>query len=722
MSDAVYPSDPLGLLESVPELERFLSDRRVRGGIERGRPGDVYRALFWARLRGSFPKERDTLAMLLSKRRLFIAPMNGAPGMQTINGVGTRVYGQAELGEDGAYVGTYYFVFLFVPIFPIASYLMSMAGHDAYRFFGRAPFDTLHWLWNRAVVLGVLGSVLFGLGLSATSTRHGRITVVNGLPFGVTAWVCPDDEGSEGIGASRLIVPPNAHRSVEVAAGDCTFVAFGPGGDELSSGRVMVAGGSHHTVWNVLGVAPLYAEDVVYSTSGGDGGDEPEIYCGQDLIDVSRVDDFLVDPPTSVSLRHGRTARRTHFGLAAPDELDCILQRFLEEDPQVPALLDRITEAAGYDPAFSLPLTTELELFGYLPAALELSRRIRDHHGDGPRGIEIHLDYQHLMERAARAEALREEYDERRSRLDDGDSHYLYTRLLPRREQLAMWRGLVERFPEHPQIALAEASILCDDGDFETGALRYDEASRWEEAREVAQVIDRAVCLFAAERRMDALLLLEQRFASADAMWERFFLAGYHETLAREHWAREDLMDPPEPPSLMARLSDAEVSPSWRAVYAAAVRRTPTDADLASVTDPGMAALIAVYLQALHDPDAAFERLTHVPAHWRGYVPTSLDLMLLAEAERRAPGSSQPLWADGRLHGDTPTFLAFVSTGERTDAFEDLPRQARATGHFMRSRDPSLDPRARAAALEEAHRLDVLPSWLGVAEQGWPTP
>lgn len=42
--------------------------------------------------------------------------------MQTLNGIGTKLYGKTEMDPDGSYVATEWFVILYLPIFPLGSY------------------------------------------------------------------------------------------------------------------------------------------------------------------------------------------------------------------------------------------------------------------------------------------------------------------------------------------------------------------------------------------------------------------------------------------------------------------------------------------------------------------------------------------------------------------------------------------------------------------------
>ena len=102
--------DPAGLVARCPELAE-LAERSpsLKKAIERGRPFDAYRALFFAQLFGRFGQHRDVAASLLAQRRLFLKPITRTPVMATMNGVGARIYGEAERDlEDGTSVATHF--------------------------------------------------------------------------------------------------------------------------------------------------------------------------------------------------------------------------------------------------------------------------------------------------------------------------------------------------------------------------------------------------------------------------------------------------------------------------------------------------------------------------------------------------------------------------------------------------------------------------------------
>jgi len=86
-----------------------------------------------------------------------LLPISSAPSLSTINGIGFTLYGSTDHDPDtGSYLATYYFVFFFVPIFPICRYRVIPSGSGGYQFLGKAPLRTFD-KWHIAIsVLGIL--------------------------------------------------------------------------------------------------------------------------------------------------------------------------------------------------------------------------------------------------------------------------------------------------------------------------------------------------------------------------------------------------------------------------------------------------------------------------------------------------------------------------------------------------------------------------------------
>ncbi len=177
-------ADPSGILSRVPELEPLAEDPKVRRAIERGDVHRLYRILFWANLFGRMRAHRETIRLLLARRRLFLTPIRSAPALFSLNGVGATAYGRDDLDpNDGTFILTHYLCFLFMPLFPVRQYLVREADggrRRAWNFIGKVPLGPFTFFWNRLVALLVVAGVAFG-GFSAWhSSRFHEVHVVNG--------------------------------------------------------------------------------------------------------------------------------------------------------------------------------------------------------------------------------------------------------------------------------------------------------------------------------------------------------------------------------------------------------------------------------------------------------------------------------------------------------------------------------------------------------------
>lgn len=96
-----------------------------------------------------------------------LAPITSAPSLRTINGIGCKLYGSTDTDPaTGSYLSTYYFVFFFIPIFPLCRYRVTSSG-DSYRFFGKAPLRSFD-KWHLAISIGLI--ILFFILVSSAGS------------------------------------------------------------------------------------------------------------------------------------------------------------------------------------------------------------------------------------------------------------------------------------------------------------------------------------------------------------------------------------------------------------------------------------------------------------------------------------------------------------------------------------------------------------------------
>jgi hypothetical protein len=85
-----------------------------------------------------------------------LEPLTSAPSLHTINGIGTTLYGATDFDAGtGSHMSTLYFVFLAIPLFPLARYRVIQKG-NSYRFLGMGPLrqgDKIHIAVTLAIIL-----------------------------------------------------------------------------------------------------------------------------------------------------------------------------------------------------------------------------------------------------------------------------------------------------------------------------------------------------------------------------------------------------------------------------------------------------------------------------------------------------------------------------------------------------------------------------------------
>ena len=84
-----------------------------------------------------------------------LQPIKSAPSLYAINGFGVTLYGNTDKNpSDGSYMATYYMVFFFVPVLPLARYRV-IPTESGYRFLGKGPLRVFD-KWHIAISLGLV--------------------------------------------------------------------------------------------------------------------------------------------------------------------------------------------------------------------------------------------------------------------------------------------------------------------------------------------------------------------------------------------------------------------------------------------------------------------------------------------------------------------------------------------------------------------------------------
>jgi hypothetical protein len=118
------------------------------------------------------PAQGQRWSVWLDDLRLWAEP-GRSPSMFTFNGMGTMLYGKYQLHSDNTRIATLYFVFAFLPLFPIESYLVSPAPTKGWRsswyFLGQTPMAPgarkVRWVIPAGLAMIAAYAVLVGLSV-----------------------------------------------------------------------------------------------------------------------------------------------------------------------------------------------------------------------------------------------------------------------------------------------------------------------------------------------------------------------------------------------------------------------------------------------------------------------------------------------------------------------------------------------------------------------------
>lgn len=699
--------DPAGLLERAPELGNVAdSVPSVAVALERGDPHRVYRALWWARLLGKVGALRPVVDELLRHRRLFVAPAKRTPVLTTINGVGASVYGSADADADGTYVKTHFLTVVFVPLFPLAQYLVADAEEggkkQGWYFIGKLPMSWPIWLWNRLVVLGVFGALAGAAYQAVWAARHNDVHFVNALPRAVTARIAD----------AELSVPAGGRVAVSVPAGRHAVSVKAAGGAEIETGELDVEGGTDVFVWNVAGAAPLYRAAVFYVADGGkQPEDKPTVYCGERNIRTPRPDYLFQVPPSSIKMsKSQKVARRDQLDLDEGGARACAGYLMSRPRPKLKSSLALARALLLVDDGGLDSLNTGVSLMRAAGAADEALVAARTAVGKHQNSIDHHRLYQTLAQASGQQAELLEAYRARHAEAPEAaDAAYLYARLLPNAEALVMGREWLARHPEHVHfgrlvsfgtvraLEFAEALAILE---------RVHDAARKEW---VPLAEDHVLALAALARVEEAKRVAAEAFTLAEGQQKLRLAATYGWLEGGGAKAN----------ALFAKLPEQQ--PEDLARWGIRFWTAPRQVDVAKVGQGPFADYWQLTHAAHFEPRGALGRIPASRAETLQALDEEVLVLLLGEARRigdtAALSRLEPL-VDDALPGDA--IDAYLAQGAWTDAVDELAMGVRAALHVARSRQPGL-PAAEVRRLRElAARCDAVHGFASRALESWP--
>lgn len=698
--------DPAGLVERVPELVELSQESpAVRRAIEKGKPHAVYRALLhfaWFKAKG---RSRDVARELLSRRRLFLEPIASAPTLFTYNGCGFRIYGRADRDSDGTYVSTHYLTFVYVPLFPLRSYLTADGDTaKSYRFVGKVPGSLATYLWQRLVALAVVLSVAVASAHAIDDSLHGTLHVTNGLALPVHV---------ELSGAPPVDVPGGREVPIRASAGR-HHISVLLEGAPIETGDLDLPRGKTVSFWNVLGAALVFVENVSYAanaTPDAASEEEPEVHCSAGFGSAEDVVDAFTESPRTISMSKdsGKVVRRRVDFMRTPNACVGYLSATGKTGPAA-ALARKIAEVGHYrleDVNVALEL---LKRAGEEDAVVSLARAARD---QNPTSVEFHRTYQSAMEATGKRRDLITEYRARmQQNPGSADSMYLLARVSEPEEEMSLLRTGLGVAPHHPYLLRAFGFRQMCDGRHQAAAEAFETLHRTDpvEFRDVALLDVQAL---AGLGQIDPARTVVREMLDVRDLppmtREQLVIAALQLSSFEPRVATEEMVARVEPARRVAVLLDGGLDVSKE--------------DLEHVTERAQRSAFEVALVAREQPASALDALAKLD----GVVVRSLSGvqwgLLFGEAARIEP----PHAVLSKLTEETPldrvrteALARFIRTGESSAEFVELPADLRAAIVLARSRRAGVTDTDRKALREQVKLLDPLRGPVTRAMNAWP--
>jgi hypothetical protein len=113
----------------------------------------------------------DGVHLAAHRQRIYGKPVSSAPGLRTVNGIGTTLYGSSDYDrETDSYIATYYFVFFAIPLFPITRYRVTNNGSRTYSFLGEHPLRVGD-RWHLGIVIGSIVALIIAANWDSSGNK-----------------------------------------------------------------------------------------------------------------------------------------------------------------------------------------------------------------------------------------------------------------------------------------------------------------------------------------------------------------------------------------------------------------------------------------------------------------------------------------------------------------------------------------------------------------------
>ncbi len=515
------------------------------------------------------------------------------PSLGRLNGVGTGMYGRSSPADDGTYIKTLAFSVFWVPVFPIAQYLVSDAEDKGWYFHGKVPMSESAKGKRRGVLalaaLAVLMVAIFIFKAGSEADVH----VVNGLDVALDI----------RLGEEALRVEPGQVRKVEVSAGALHVSAITPEGYVVDERDVDVPGRADAVVYNPLGAAAVHRRAVVYAfnateqeTSAAEHMDIPTGAAWQVYEDA----DHVFEPtPDEVEIPRGKNVATRMVVDQAEGGWWRTASWWLERNRSKEAA--RLAAAAATVPPIDSHAVTTATTFADLADEPALAESLTPRATElAPDDFDVALLHQSVLLRSRRPSALTERFRTQHAADPSEKNTMLLARLLPLGESRAIYEAGLENTPGSPWLHASYAHSLSSNGFFEESIPHYRVVV--DQPRHVTMLSDLATALTAMGDAEGALNELDARLAKMEPHQLEFDVLPVYQ---RNRVLHPGIESKPVSAFLPPEGSDAAFSTWGRAMLAAEGGDAAVARELAAELEDEPRALIEITVLTAQDLDSA---------------------------------------------------------------------------------------------------------------------
>jgi tetratricopeptide (TPR) repeat protein len=685
----------LGSLAQEPDIARALDENR---------PHLVYR-LLQKKCATAGIVDRQRIEELLRNRRLFAVPIGKPPRMYTLNGIGTSLYGNSEFNPDeGTYIATLFIVLVFLPVYPLSQYLVKKAEERGWYFLAKVPLSAAHRLWKRIILAGLAAALCIIAGVIYYMNVYSTLHVANALDVPVSVSI---DNGKP------LKVPASSHMQIKSVRKGRRHIAARTADNRLiEEFDAEVPSRTDVIVYNILGAAPLYAQNIQYyakSSSlpppGKGDKEEFEVYCGKRFITRDHVRYVFREPDKEIKIGEG-SKKETRWCFDEDKGGWPKTVQYLLDEQRTADALNIARGIATADPDNELALGYTVQFSPDQKAGIDWLGHLLEMH---PQSISANRFYQDFLQLNGRTDEVRARYRQLHQQHPDSPIYgYLRVRMEALQDALPLYAELTGKYPEDPYLRRGYSWVLMVSHRFAEALQQFEKLAALDPEKHSKILSGHARALLGLGRTADAVGLMQKACDDAHAKNKLTALT----VILYDRVAR---LNPPAAARpaeeyLKMIFEKEPISDDFRAFYLSRVEPAKLDDALMSrTTDPNLNAALCVLRDVPGNMKRALEQAKKLQPEQLGLLDDSTLLLLAGLAASGGDVSSAERFMEPvAIAGSEAALKKFIMKGEESPALAELDLEEQAIVNYARARKRIAAGQPAGDLLRQALKDDLL--------------